>query len=121
MKHPRLILLVIVLCIVSAGLAGALAWENVALRSSRPELARYREICGAVRSALYVDRARLRAKRMAWLDGFGKDRIGDGYQMLAWCLPRPFPMDAWNTCRADHDTACLDRLLRTAEDSIDPP
>lgn len=78
---------------VTAGLGVILALKAASYQQARIERAESRmaEVCGLVKSALRVDRNILTAYaepyRERTLAQFATDRIGDGYQMLDWCVP----------------------------------
>lgn len=85
-----------------------------------PQARKYQEICGGVKAALRVDRTLLRSERerdlvVARLAGNQGD---DSFVMLERCLPAPFPMEAWERCRANNNYECMETLLGSAEASI---
>ena len=87
-----------------------------------PRAHKYQEICHGVKAALRVDRVLLQSERerdlvVARVAG---DRGGDdSFIMLERCLTMPFPIEAWERCRASNDFPCMIGLLQRAEDSIE--
>lgn len=86
-----------------------------------PQARKYQEICGGVKAALRVDRALLQSDRerdlvVARIAG---DRGDDSFIMLERCLPMPFPLEAWERCRASNDVPCMIELLQRVENSVE--
>jgi len=87
-----------------------------------PRAHKYQEICHGVKAALRVDRTLLQSERERDLvvSRIAGDRGGDdSFIMLERCLPMPFPIEAWERCRASNDVPCMITLLQRAENSIE--
>ena len=80
------------------------------------------EVCSLVKAALWNDRNELKKypqRRLQVLERINGQGMGDGAQMLIWCLPRPFEADKFDECRQRADDTCIAEILKAAEDSIE--
>ena len=86
----------------------------------RAKAAKRDEICSYSRYAVRADRKLLKEEksRDTMLATFNGAALGDGAQMLEWCMTKPFDTTKFVECRARADYTCLDQLLRETEEDI---
>lgn len=119
--RTRLIVGGVAACI---GIAAALVYIIVLRREVdrlTPKAEKFDSICSLAQTALLVDRQRLEDPRLRdpMIADFAGSRIGDGYAMLEWCIPDvATPVAEIRRCAAAGDYRCIERTLRTMEESI---
>ena len=89
-------------------------------RATTAEL-RIKSFCSLVKATLTTDvreirkKGALRSEVIARVYGYD---VGDGNVSLAFCMPKPFDIDAWIECRDNGNDACMIKMLETASASI---
>lgn len=96
-------------------------WSN-RMAALEVKAAKFDTVCGLVKSALHTDRNLLTfdvPTRDRMIANFGGDRIGDGFEMLDWCVPhvREFVAEL-RRCSGLRDYECVGRVLDAMELSI---
>lgn len=98
-----------------------LVWTSANQKKElRKKTDKLEEICSLTKAALLLNKSLLSdpKTREQMLARFNGPYVGDGAQMLEWCLPEPFDTARFELCRANNDLPCMSRMFQDAADSI---
>ena len=121
MKTATIVIIVACTCVLASAVFTTISLKRE-VRQLEPKAKKYDEVCGYVKSALHTDRNLLTFDKNThdrMLADFAGNHIGDGMQMLDWCVPnvKEFVSEI-RRCDGLNDDACIDRVFQAMEKSI---
>lgn len=86
---------------------------------------KFDEVCLYVKSSIKTDRLIIQREpmnRKQVVANFAGLRVGDGYQMLDWCVPHAKEFVAeFQRCQGNDDLECMERVLSGMEMTVNAP